>query len=253
VDGHVPRGRRARRRPGIAARLRADQVESANVVGYVTRGFDSQAGEFMVNIGVPFLNVSTADGSYSVLDKLFSHTCQAGDLVYVFDPVSWDLASYSYNGGGAGWAFSGADGSFETVDGFEISVGADLFFMPADGVSALAVAGEVAPAGTQSVIFDPSDGNFMWPIVNPFPVDTTLGNLESFVQAGDLVYVFDPMLWDLASYSYNGGGAGWAFSGADGSFETITDTSTVILPAGTGGFFMPGDGTSRTWNVTLNY
>jgi hypothetical protein len=235
------------------AGLASAQVYSQNVVGYMTRGFDGETGEFMSNIGVSLINMGTVDGSYVVEDKLFSRTCQGGDTVYVFDPFSWNLDSYSYNGVGLGWFFVAADGSTETIMSFSIPVGANLFFMPADGVSSVIIEGEVAPAGEAQIVFDSTDGDWMFPIANPFPIDTTLADIESFALPGDSVYVFDPINWNLDSYSYNGTGLGWFLVASDGSMETVMDTDTIIFPAGMGGFFMPADADGRTWTVTLNY
>ena len=224
------------------------------MVGYLTCEIDSGAGEFMSNIGVPLKNLGAVDGAYTVSNELFSYTCQDGDTVYVFNPDNWNLDFFSYVGFDQGWSASWSDGTVTLESSFVVEPGANLFFMPADGASSVIIAGEVAASGTQQVVFDPTDGDWMWPIVNPFPIDTTLGDIESFAVAGDTIYVFNPFNWNLDFYSYVGPGQGWSVSWSDGSVSLITDSTTVLFPAGTGGLYMPnGDGQVRTWNVTLTY
>jgi len=103
------------------------------------------------------------------------------------------------------------------------------------------------------VTFDTSSGDYVFPLVNPYPKDTTFGDLETFAVAGDMVYVFDADNWDLAGYTFNGFennvSAGWYFLGADGSEDTITNSSAVILPAGKGAFIQVNE--TATWTASM--
>lgn len=183
----------------------------------------------------------------------------------VFNPEKWDLDSYvflGYNGEGKGlgWQYSTAD--IETGDpivstagSFELGTAQVAYFSPADGISGVNVAGKVADTTkTATVTFD--DSNWIFEFVNPFPKATTLADLETFCAASDSLMVFNPDKWDLDSYVYLGTGNGWQYSTAD--IETgdpivtvIKDSTTVVLPAGKGGYYAPADMTGRTWSVNL--
>jgi len=241
----------------VAAGLVAigDGIESANTVGYITQSLGE--GEYVHTVGVSFKNCGVAAGTYTVGTKVFSVDAAAGDMVYIFDPNNWDLSGYTFNGydgeTSLGWFYVGADGSSDTVASFDVEKGEVVYFQPADAVTAATISGEVEAGSSASVTFDLSSGEFVFPLVNPFPVATTLGDLETFVAAGDMVYVFDAMNWDLSGYTFNGfdgeTSLGWFYVGADGSSDTITDSSTVILPAGQGAFFQPN--ATCTWIKTL--
>lgn len=238
-----------------AAAISAFAIESANTVGYITQSLGE--GEYVHTVGVSFKNCGVASGTYTVDTKVFSVDAAAGDMVYVFDPNNWDLSGYTFNGfdgeTSLGWFYMGADGTMDTVASFDVQKGEVVYFQPADAVSAATISGEVEPGSTASVTFDLLSGDYVFPIVNPFPVATTLGDLETFVAAGDMVYVFDAMNWDLSGYTFNGFDGsvsqGWFYMGADGTMDTITDSSTVILPAGQGAFFQPT--ATCTWTKTL--
>ncbi len=235
----------------VASFATAADVTSPNVVGYITRTINTGAGEFMSNVGVPLKCMSALDGSYTVANNLFDYVCQPGDTVYVFNPANWDLDSYSYNGIGLGWFLAASDGTTHTIASFQVMVGANIFFAPANGSSPLTISGEVKTSGAQQVVFDASGSDYIWPITNPFPIETKFSDIETFALAGDTVYVFNPMNWDLDSYSYNGVGLGWFLAASNGTTSTIL-VDQVLFPVGTGGFFMTSGG-SRTWTVTLNY
>ena len=229
-------------------------VTSQNVVGYVTRGPNVGAGEFMANIGVPLMNMNTSDGSYGVTNSIFQYTCQANDSVYIFNPVNYDFDIYTFNGVGAGWFVLWSDGSSSTIPSYTVHVGDNVFFVPQNGTNAVTIAGQVKSSGTQSVVFDQSLG-YMFPIANPFPIDTRLSDLQTFVQANDAIYVFNQINYDFDIYTYNGIGLGWFVLWSNGTSSTIMDSSTVLLPTGKGGFYMPNGAAPsiRTWNVTLVY
>lgn len=232
-----------------------DGLESANTVGYIQQSLGE--GEYVHTVGVSFKNCGVASGAYTIGTQIFGATAAEGDMIYVFDPNNWDLSGYTFNGYSGetslGWFYSGADGTTDTVASFDVQKGEVVYFQPADMMTDATVSGEVESGSSFSVTFDLNSGDFVFPLVNPFPVATTLGDLETFVSEGDMVYVFDAMNWDLSGYTFNGfvGGVsqGWFYSGADGTTDTITDSSTVILPAGRGAFIQPG--ATCTWTKTL--
>ena len=239
-----------------AAAISAFAIESANTVGYITQSLGTD--EYVHTVGVSFKECGVASGAYTVGTKIFSADAVEGDMIYVFDPNNWDLSSYTFNGydgnTSLGWFYAGADGSSDTVASFEVQKGEVVYFQPADMITAATVSGEVEAGSSASVTFDMSSGDFVFPLVNPFPVATTLGDLETFAAEGDMVYAFDAQNWDLANYTFNGFdnnvSLGWFYAGADGSSDTITDHATVILPAGQGAFFQPG--ATCTWTETLH-
>ncbi len=92
--------------------------------------------------------------------------------------------------------------------------------------------------------------------MNPFPVATTLADIETFAVAGDAIHVFTTEFWNLNTFTYNGSGLGWACNTfSDETWEAIdyviTDSSTVVLPAGIGGCYQPTDMNGRTWTINL--
>lgn len=238
-----------------AAAIGAFAIESANTVGYLTQSLGTD--EYVHTVGVSFKNCGVAGGTYTVGTKIFSVDAAAGDMIYVFDPNNWDLSSYTFNGfdgeTSLGWFYAGADGTMDTVASFEVQKGDVVYFQPADATADATVSGEVEAGSSASVTFDLSNGDFVFPLVNPFPVATTLGDLETFAAAGDMVYAFDAQNWDLANYTFNGFDGnvsqGWFYAGADGTMDTVTDSSLVILPAGQGAFFQPN--ATCTWTKTL--
>ena len=227
------------------------QVESANTVGYLSQELDLQNDEYLFNLAAPFKNLGTVDGSYVCTDTICDIVPSTGDKVYVFDGEEWNLAIYQYKGSGKGWALTAADGSSSTVASFTIASGAHVMYEPYDEETVAIVSGEVAASGAQVIEFEVTDDDWFFELVNPFPVATTLGDLETFCGSGDKIYTFDPEEWNLAIYQYKGTGKGWALTAADGSSSTITTSATVILKAGEGAYFEPYD--SREWTVTLNY
>ena len=241
----------------VAAGLVAigDGIESVNTVGYIQQSLGE--GEYVHTVGVSFKACGVASGAYTIGTDIFGTAAAEGDMIYVFDPENWDLSSYTFSGydgtTSLGWFYSGADGTTDTFATFQVQKGEVVYFQPADMITDATVSGEVEAGTSASVTFDLSSGDYVFPLVNPFPVATTLGDLETFAAAGDMVYAFDAQNWDLASYTFNGFennvSQGWFFSGADGSTDTLTDSTTVILPAGQGAFFQPG--ATCTWTKTL--
>ena len=131
------------------------------------------------------------------------------------------------------------------------------YCQPADGISGFLTAGEVQSGTSATVAFN-DDGFFEF--VNPFPKATTLADLETFCQSDDVLMVLNINIFDLDYYQFNGksGGVsqGWMYNTSDPDTgdpiqELVSDSTTVVLPAGQGGYFQPGDGGNRSWTVTL--
>ena len=237
----------------------ADGISSANVVGY--KQYDLTGDEFMYTVGVQF-KAMTASGDYTIDSKIFDVDAVSGDAIYVFDYQNWDLQSYTFQGydekgDSLGWfvVYADSEKSPETIASFNVKSGDNLWLMTSNAAS---ISGEVAASGSQKVTFTVTDEDYMFEFANPYPIDTTFGDLESFCASGDQIYVFDHVNWDLASYAFQGfdgegASLGWFYVSADTSVEpqTIKDSSAVVLPAGTGAFFMPGG--SREWTVSFNY
>lgn len=190
----------------------------------------------------------------------------ASDAVNVFSSEVWNLNTWTFNGfneGGdsLGWAYMYTDTeTWEPADtvvaSFELAKGDTVYFQPYDGFSGLTVSGEVQDP-TASATWTLAPGEWIGDIMNPFPVNTTLADLETFAVANDAVHVFTTEFWNLNTYTYLGAGNGWACNTfSSETWEAIdyvvTDTSLVILPAGIGGCFQPYDLDGRTWTVSLH-
>ena len=234
-------------------------LESSNVVGYQDYPFDTSIGEYLNNVGVAFKHTG-ASADWTFDSKIFEKTATVGDQIILFSADDWNLVSYTFKGfdgvgASKGWDYADANGDLTTVANFTVSKGDVLYFMPADGVTTALVSGEVETSGTKVVEFDTAGGDWIFDIVNPFPKATTLADLETFCQVGDQVILFDQMAWNLVSYTFKGFtgdvSKGWDYADADGNLSIVSDSSTVVLKAGQGGYFMPGG--SRTWTVTCNY
>ena len=189
-------------------------------------------------------------GVYTVADKLFDTTVSADDQVLVFDPDAYNLTIYQKTSSG-GWYVMPADGSADyTVASFELETGDHILYMPADGSKSVTISGEVAASGTQTIDFVVNDTDYLFELANPYPIDTTIADLDSFCQADDQVLLFDADQYNLTIYQKTTSN-GWYVMAVDGTDYYVTDTTAVIIPAGSGGWFMPGS--SRTWTVTCNY
>jgi len=229
----------------------ADGISSANVVGY--KQYELTGSEFMYTVGVQF-KAMTASGDYTISTKIFDTDAVSGDAIYVFDYQNWDLTCYTFmgynntTGESEGWSVTYADGTGGNVNSFDVSMGDNLWLMTSDAVS---ISGEVAASGSTKLTFTVTADDYMFEFANPYPVDTTFADLETFCQSGDCFYTFNHVDWDLECFTYMGSGFGWSATYADGTGGTISDSSRVALPAGTGAFLMPGD--SREWTVTFNY
>ena len=218
------------------------------MVGY--KQYELSGDEFMYTVGVQF-KAMTASGDYTVSTKIFDKDAVAGDCVYVFNYALWDLETYTFMGydgeTSLGWQWDKADATYEMVQSFTVSQGDNLWLIVSEAPS---ISGEVAQSGTQTLQFTVTESDYMFEFANPFPVNTTFEDLETFCQAGDAVYVFNHLLWDLETYTYMGGST-WQWDKADATYEMLTEKTAIAIPAGQGAFLMPGG--DREWTVSLNY
>ena len=72
------------------------------------------------------------------------------------------------------------------------------------------------------------------------------------VAADDLIYIYNADASDIDIYTKMPEGMGWLIQYGDQALdpEYITDSEYVIIPAGSGMFYIPVETT--TWTVTLN-
>lgn len=208
----------------------------------------------------------TATGKWICDTQVFGNDISAYDYVYIFNPELWDVDSYMFNGfdgeTSLGWMLYRAneEGEMDEIplESFELSKGDVVTFEPADGMSGLNVAGEVEDV-SKPATWVLSGEDYNGPIMNPYPIDTTLADIETFAVDYDYMYVFNPELWDIDSYMYNGAGNGWSLYRADESGELVetpidaSESATyVILRAGENGVYEPADSNGRTWTVDLS-
>ena len=79
---------------------------------------------------------------------------------------------------------------------------------------------------------------------------------DSAAADGDVVMFLNPEIFDLDYYQYDGVSSNWIYNSSDAITgdpiqDVISDKSTVVLPAGQGGYLQPGDGGNRSWTVSL--
>ena len=224
-------------------------LESANVVGYQNVGFDKSG--WMMNVGVQFSNIGAEGGAFTLDDSFFGNAAAEGDQVVTMDADAWDVNIYDKLGTGLGWVLTPAGGGVpESIDSISATKGDLLYYIPA-GASELTVAGEVAQ-GTQTVTFDTAnaDGQWMFSLTNPFPIDTTWGDINTFTFEGDQLVSLDADAWDVNQYDRLGDGLGWILTPAGGGApESINDEDAVIIPAGGSMYYIPT--ATTTWTVTL--
>ena len=237
-------------------------IESANTVGYQTY----ESGMGIENIGAAFSPIN-ATGTWTATDKIYDTAAVESDAVMFLNTDIFDLDAYQFNGydgsgNPLGWTYTTSDPNTgdpiqQTVASFTLGKGQVTYCQPADGISGFLTAGEVQTGTSATVAFN-DDGFFEF--VNPFPKATTLGDLETFCQESDVLMVLNFEIFDLDAYQFNGkvGGVsqGWTYTTSDPNTgdpiqEQVTDSTTVVLPAGQGGYFQPGDGGNRSWTVTL--
>ena len=212
-----------------------------------------------MNIGVQFSNVQSEDGTFTLDDNFFGGEAQEGDSVVTFDGAAWNLGQADKLGVDLGWIFYPADGGdSERFAALKCQRCDQLYYVPSDPATTpqVLVSGAVAKMGEQSITFEKTAEGDVFPLVNPFPIATTWGDLNTFMKEGDSLYMFDYGNYDLIQYDRLGDGLGWILYPADGSdSERINDESAVILEAGSAAYYMPGDavtsGETVTWTVTL--
>ena len=207
----------------------------------------------MMNVGVAFSNVAAQDGKFNLGDNFFSGTATEGDQIITLDANAWNLNQYDKYGVGAGWYLTPADGSDgEFVTSITIAKGDFFYYIPVVATE-VNVAGNVADTKTpQSVTFDLNNeqGEWMFQLVNPYPVDTTWGELNTFTKEGDQIITLDGDAWNLNQYDRYADGYGWYLTPADGGAgEFILDETAVAIPAGGAVYYIPVETT--TWTVTL--
>lgn len=229
----------------------SDGIESSNIVGYQTTGFDKSG--WMMNVGVAFSNVGAADGAYTLDDTFFGGAAAEGDQIIILDADAWNLTQYDKLGAGDGWLISPADGSTpEQIVSVKAGKGDMLYYIPTMATD-VNVAGEVADTtAAQTVTFDLDnpDGQYMFPLVNPYPIATTWADLNTFTKEGDQLFALDGDAWNLIQYDRLGDGDGWLLSPADGSTpEVVNNPEEVAIPAGGAVYYIPVE--TVTWTVTL--
>ena len=220
------------------------QVESLNIVGYNTMA----PGDSIIPVGVSLKNMAGTNQDYVVSGpQLFGHTCVDGDAVLVLNANDGAFDTYYISGGN--WYFiSNQGGDDVPVAAFIIPYGGTVYLVVA--APTVTIAGEVAALGTQQVVFDPSTNPLsLWPLVNPYPIDTKLSDLASFALDGDAVLILNALDGAFDTYYISGGN--WYFISNQGGDDVPVAGTTVILPAGVGGYFVANGGSTRTWTVTL--
>lgn len=223
---------------------------TSQVVGYMNYAVP-ESGWF-VNVAPVLKNMATQNGDYVITGDMVDDWEQ----IIVFNPDTWNVDTYTYSGDGTfdlsqidsatGEAFS------QTVNEINVPVGAGFLYM---GIRTLTVSGEVAASGTRTVSFDMSEGAWAFSIANPFPVQTTLGDLEGLISDWEQIVVFNGDTWNLDTYTYSGSGE-WDLSVIDSGTgdavsTTITDPEYVIFKIGEAGVYMPSE--TKSWSVTYNY
>ena len=227
------------------------EVTSSNTVGFQNIQFD-QTG-WMMNVGVQFSNIAAANGAFTIDDNFFAGTATEGDQIITLEADAWNLNQYDKAGTGAGWVLTPADGSdSEVVQSISIAKGDFFYYIPVSATE-VNVAGQVADTDVaQSITFDLNNaaGQWMFPLVNPYPVDTTWGEINAFTKEGDQIIALNGDAWNLDQYDRAGDGQGWVLTPADGSdSELITDDTAIAIPAGGAVYYIPT--TTVTWTVTL--
>ena len=231
--------------------LFADGIESSNTVGYMTY----QSGLGIENIGAAVAPIN-ASGEWTCSSNVYDSAAADGDVVMFLNPEIFDLDSYLYVASEQKWIYNTIDPITgdpveQEVASFTLGKGTVTYCQPGDGISGFTTAGEVESGSSATVTFE-NDG--FYEFVNPFPKDTTIADL-TFAQDGDVVLVLNFEIFDLDSYLYDGTAGKWIYNtidpiSGDPVEQVITDTSTVVLPAGQGGYLQPANG-DCTWTVSL--
>ena len=234
-----------------AAAISAFAIESSNTVGYMTY----QSGMGIENIGAAFAPIN-ASGEWTCSSNVYDSAAADGDVVMFLNPEIFDLDSYLYVASEQKWIYNTIDPITgdpveQEVASFTLGKGTVTYCQPGDGISGFTTAGEVESGSSATVTFE-NDG--FYEFVNPFPKDTTIADL-TFAQDGDVVLVLNFEIFDLDSYLYDGTAGKWIYNtidpiSGDPVEQVVTETSTVVLPAGQGGYLQPANG-DCTWTVSL--
>lgn len=227
------------------------EITSPNVVGYAQSGFDQ--GGWMIPVGVAFSNLGSQDGSFTIGEEAFAGIAEEGDQMITFDGDLWNVNQYDKVGAGEGWLLTPADGGDpEVIASITLAKGGFVYYVPVSG-EALTIAGQIAnPNAAQSVTFDLGNaaGQWMFPLVNPFPIDTTWGDINTFTLEGDQVITFDGDYWNVNQYDRLADGDGWLLTPADGGNpEVVNDETAIAIPAGGAVYYVPT--ATVTWTVEL--
>ena len=239
-----------------------DGLESANTVGYKSYAFTNE-GDYIHNIGVAFKNLGAVDGSFTVTTKLFDTDLQDGDALLIFNPDAYNYDFYTFAADTDGQGTPGfyvVFGDLVSPDAYVYSInvakGDNILYMPAGG-NGVSQSGEVEQSGTATVTFTVEGSDYIFPIANPFPIETKFSDLTMLVD-GDALLIFNPDAYNYDFYTYTADtdGAGtpgfyitWGDLVTEDSY--LTDQNAVILTVGQGALYMPTG--SRTWTVTYNY
>lgn len=203
-----------------------------------------------------------------VSDNICGHDLERGDQIWIFNCEFDQFDYYKVTGDGLQYTHFDWDGSSrQIVDSFTIPAGAGFAFTTGadEGDVSLTKSGEVAPSGTQRQTFQYSydetteKEEFMFLLVNPFPIDTTLADIASFAtERGDQIKVFNPEFDQEDFYKLTSDGWQKTAFNWDGSVRAIIPVAdyenVVVIPAGSFGNFTPDDTDKEyIWDVTFNY
>lgn len=239
-------------------------ISSANLVGYQQHSLNlADENDYAFDLGVNFKNMAGEDGAYVITDNFFGTDLNVGDQIFIFDNLMYGYSVYEFTeleGGVTGFTVLLADGTLDDpVTSITLNKGDCAVMLPTDLTIKPTVAGEVEKSGTAVIDMscEESDEGYAKPIVNPFPIDTTLGDLAKWLVLGDQIFVWNSEMYGYTMLEFTeleGGINGFTVLMADGTLaDPISDPETVILKAGFGGIYLPSDFNGRTWEVTLNY
>jgi hypothetical protein len=231
-------------------------LESANIVGFETIG----ANDAGVQEVAAAFETMTADGMWTIGEKVYDTDAIAGDQIMMLNMDLFDLDYYSFNGFDAsgaslGWEYQTSDMMtgeliYTPLQSFKVAKGQVVYCACQSG--AVTVAGQVESLEGATVTFE---GPGMYDFANPYPKATTLADLNTFCKAGDMFMVLNFNLFDLDYYNCLGDGT-WEYQTSDMMtgeliYQTITDASTQFLRSGQGCYYYYETEGSRTWNVSV--
>ena len=239
----------------------AETPVASQIVGFQKFNLDTESGRQFTMVATQFAPLNET-GKWYFSNKAFDKNLEEGDCVYFFDKNLEDRVYYyflGFDGETAQWLKMWTDGltgeplEDDTLTGIEVTKSETLYWQPSDGKSSIDCAGGVENPDESVKVNFPDSAPYN--LVNPYPVDTTLAELESFFIEGDNLYIFDEELEDRVYYYYLGDHV-WLKMWTDGltgeplEDDTIPNTF-VILKAGQGGVFNASDDDGREWIVSL--